>query len=48
MQPYGNAWYAINFDANQNKWNDVEQAISSRDLIATFIDEVCECLSCRF
>ncbi|RKE95255.1 alpha/beta hydrolase [Ichthyenterobacterium magnum] len=42
MQPFGNAWYAINFDTNQNKWNDVEQAISSRDLIATFIDEVCE------
>ncbi|MBR9846822.1 MAG: alpha/beta fold hydrolase [Algicola sp.] len=41
MQPYGNAWYAINFDANQNKWNDVEQAIKSRDLIANFIDEAC-------
>ncbi|WP_047546054.1 alpha/beta hydrolase [Psychroserpens sp. Hel_I_66] len=41
MQPYGNAWYAINFDANQNKWNDVEQAIASRDEIAKFIDEVC-------
>jgi phospholipase/carboxylesterase len=41
MQPYGNAWYAINFDANQNKWNDVEQAIGSRDAIAKFIDEAC-------
>ena len=41
MQPYGNAWYAINFDANQNKWNDVEQAIASRDEIAKFIDEAC-------
>ncbi|OUR90705.1 phospholipase [Flavobacteriales bacterium 34_180_T64] len=41
MQPYGNAWYAINFDANQNKWNDVEQAKESRDLIADFIDEAC-------
>jgi len=41
MQPYGNAWYAINFDANQNKWNDVEQAIESRDKIAAFIDEAC-------
>ena len=39
MQPYGNAWYAINFDAEKGKWNDEEQAISSRDLIATFIDE---------
>ncbi|WP_460219019.1 alpha/beta hydrolase [Psychroserpens sp. MEBiC05023] len=41
MQPYGNAWYAINFDAQQNKWNDVEQAIGSRDKIAAFIDEAC-------
>jgi phospholipase/carboxylesterase len=39
MQPYGNAWYAINFDANQNKWNDTKQAIGSRDKIANFIDE---------
>lgn len=41
MQPFGNAWYAINFDANQNKWNNVEQAIGSRDKIANFIDEAC-------
>lgn len=41
MQPYGNAWYAINFDSHQNKWNDVEQAIESRDKIANFIDEAC-------
>lgn len=39
MQPYGNAWYAINFDADQNKWNDNDQAKQSCDLIATFIDE---------
>ena len=39
MQPYGNAWYAINFDENQGKWSDNEQAIQSRDLIAKFIDE---------
>jgi len=39
MQPFGNAWYTINFDAQQNKWNDVEQAISSRDKIAEFIDQ---------
>ena len=44
MQPFGNAWYAINFDANQNKWNDVEQAKQSRDLIADFIDEACATL----
>nr|WP_321225886.1 alpha/beta fold hydrolase [uncultured Psychroserpens sp.] len=41
MQPYGNAWYAINFDAQQNKWNDVEQAVESRDKIAQFIDDAC-------
>ncbi len=42
MQPYGNAWYAINFDAQMNKWNDNDQAKESRDLIATFIDEACK------
>lgn len=42
MQPYGNAWYAINFDANQNKWNDVDEAIESRDKIASFIDLACK------
>ncbi|MDO5981174.1 alpha/beta hydrolase [Flavivirga spongiicola] len=40
MQPYGNAWYTINFDADKGKWNDNEQAIESRDLISKFIDEV--------
>ena len=39
MQPFGNAWYAINFDAEKGKWSDNEQAKKSRDLIATFIDE---------
>tara|TARA_R110000868_G_scaffold153120_5_gene378474 strand:- start:743 stop:1399 length:657 start_codon:yes stop_codon:yes gene_type:complete len=39
MQPYGNAWYAINLDAIQGKWSDNEQAKASRDLIAKFIDE---------
>ena len=42
MQPYGNAWYAINFDAEKGKWSDNEQAKTSRDLIATFIDEAVE------
>ena len=40
MQPYGTAWYAINFDADKGKWSDNEQAKASRDLIAAFIDEV--------
>ena len=40
LPPFGNAWYAINFDAEKGKWSDNEQAKQSRDLIATFIDEV--------
>lgn len=42
LQPYGNAWYAIHFDAPQGKWSDDEQAKTSRDLISKFIDEACE------
>lgn len=38
---YGSyAWYAINFDADQNKFSDHQQARQSRDLIAAFIDEL--------
>jgi phospholipase/carboxylesterase len=38
---YGSyAWYAINFDADENKFSDNEQAKSSRNLIARFIDEL--------
>ena len=38
---YGSyAWYAINFDADQNKFSDHYQAIISRDLVANFIDEL--------
>lgn len=40
IQPFGNAWYAIHFDAAQGKWSDTDQALESRDLIANFIDEV--------
>lgn len=40
---YGSyAWYAINFDADENKFSDIEQAKESRDLIANFIDELVE------
>ena len=42
MQPYGNAWYAINFDAEQGKWSDEKQARTSRDKIVVFIDEACK------
>lgn len=38
---YGSyAWYAINFDADENKSSDITQAQQSRDLIAGFIDEL--------
>lgn len=38
---YGSyAWYAINFDANQNKFSDNNQAMQSRDAIVGFIDEL--------
>lgn len=42
LQPYGYAWYAINFDAEQGKWSDEDQARTSRELMITFIDEACE------
>ena len=34
------AWYAINFDADENKFSDIGQAQQSRDIIANFIDEL--------
>lgn len=38
---YGSyAWYAINFDADENKFSDIDQAQQSRDLIANFIEEL--------
>lgn len=38
---YGSyAWYAINFDADENKFSDVVQAKASRDLILNFIEEL--------
>ena len=40
MQYGSYAWYAINFDADQNKFSDNEQAKKSRDLIVKFIDEL--------
>ncbi len=39
LDPFGHAWYAINFDAEQGKWSDNEQAKASRDKIMTFIEE---------
>jgi phospholipase/carboxylesterase len=38
---YGSyAWYAINFDGNENKFSDHIQAMQSRDVISSFIDEL--------
>ncbi len=45
MQPFGNAWYTINFDAEHGKWSDDEQAVHSRDKIMAFIDEACKAYS---
>ena len=42
LEPFGNAWYAINFEAAQGKWSNHEEAKQSRDLIAKFIDEATE------
>src|SRR5690554_7197286 len=42
LQPYGYAWYAINFDADMNKFSDDMQAIESRELIVRFLDELIE------
>jgi phospholipase/carboxylesterase len=40
---YGSyAWYAINFDADENKFSDLNQAKNSRDLLVHFIDELIE------
>ncbi len=41
MQPYGNAWYTIHWDnaVANGKFNDIPEAIASRDLIAKFIVE---------
>lgn len=41
LQPFGYAWYAINFAAEKGKWSNDEEAIASRDNIVTFINEAC-------
>lgn len=42
LQPYGHAWYSIYFDSTDGKFNDIDQAKSSIELIAQFIDELVE------
>ena len=39
LPPYGYAWYAINFEAPRGKWNDVGQAVKSRELLLETIDQ---------
>jgi phospholipase/carboxylesterase len=41
LEPFGYAWYAINFDAPEGKWSNTEQAVESRGMILRFIDEAC-------
>ena len=40
LQPYGHAWYAIHFDADENKFSDNDEARESVKLVASFIDEI--------
>ena len=40
LPPSGHAWYAIHFDADENKFSDNVQAKQSVELIAGFIDEI--------
>ncbi len=39
LEPFGYAWYAINFEASYGKWSDIAQATESRDKILRFMDE---------
>jgi len=39
LDPFGHAWYSINFDAEYGKWNDVGQAKESIGKILVFMDE---------
>ena len=39
------AWYSINFDADQNKFSDLDEARVSLDKISVFIDEITEKLT---
>lgn len=38
----GFAWYSIHFNAGQNKFTDIPEAIEARELINNFIDELQE------
>ncbi|MGB3592317.1 MAG: phospholipase [Nonlabens sp.] len=40
MQPYGAAWYAINFDATGGKFSDTGQALQSMATLEGFLQEL--------
>jgi phospholipase/carboxylesterase len=40
LPPYGHAWYSINFDADENKFSNNDEARVSRDRIIAFLDEL--------
>ena len=40
MPPYGAAWYAIDYNADQGKFSDLNQARESMELIKQFIPEL--------
>ena len=42
LDPFGYAWYAIDFDAPEGKWSNTEQAVESRGAILHFIEEACD------
>lgn len=39
LEPFGHAWYSIDFSADKGKWNDVAQARESRETVRGFIRE---------
>lgn len=39
LQPFGYAWYAINFESDKGKWNDVAQAVEAREALKDFLNE---------
>ncbi|RZP04470.1 MAG: alpha/beta fold hydrolase [Flavobacteriales bacterium] len=42
LNPHGNAWYAIHFDNLNGKWSDDNQAIKSREMVVSAINEIIE------
>ena len=40
LNPHGNAWYAIHFDNLDGKWSDDNQAIKSREMVVSTINEI--------